>query len=153
MEYRWTPEPYLASKYPLINPQLDERGRRELEAERAISEGRAGEAKAIFAELAKAEPESGYLWTRLGFAALSVGDHTGAITAYERGARVHALTPTDRYNLACAYARVGDREKALQELRTAVAALPRLKGAAQGDSDLESLRGDARFQRLVSSPK
>ena len=33
MEYHWTPEPYLAQRYPYLNPSLDDAGRAEQQAE------------------------------------------------------------------------------------------------------------------------
>jgi tetratricopeptide (TPR) repeat protein len=49
------------------------------------------------------------------------------------------------YNLACAEARAGRREDALFHLRRALELDDRFREHAQGDPDLESLRGDERF--------
>ncbi|MEQ1570497.1 MAG: DUF4440 domain-containing protein [Myxococcota bacterium] len=54
----------------------------------------------------------------------------------------------ERYNLACGYARVGDRDAAMAQLR-----LLRDRGVDFGagrDPDLESLRGDPGFQALLT---
>lgn len=49
------------------------------------------------------------------------------------------------YNLACAEARAGRRDDALDHLTEAVRREPRFAGHAQGDDDLASLRDDPRF--------
>jgi tetratricopeptide (TPR) repeat protein len=49
------------------------------------------------------------------------------------------------YNLACAEARLGEREQALDHLTRAVELEERFREPAQTDPDLESIRDDARF--------
>lgn len=49
------------------------------------------------------------------------------------------------YNLACAEARLGEREAALEHLARAAALDPRLSELAQDDSDFESIRDDPAF--------
>jgi hypothetical protein len=53
-----------------------------------------------------------------------------------------------RYNLACAEARLGEREAAIGHLLAAVEAESRFREAAQTDEDLASLRDDPRFPTL-----
>jgi tetratricopeptide (TPR) repeat protein len=53
------------------------------------------------------------------------------------------------YNLACAEALAGEREAALGHLGDALAAEPDLATLAQGDTDLDSIRDDPRFQDLL----
>jgi len=56
------------------------------------------------------------------------------------------------YNLACAEARLGEIDEAFGHLRHALESRPSLKELAQGDSDLDALRGDPRFDELVGVP-
>jgi len=53
--------------------------------------------------------------------------------------------PGTQYNLACAHARNGDSEVALDHLERAVELRPQFAEAAQTDDDLASLRDDPRF--------
>ncbi|HSL66460.1 MAG TPA: hypothetical protein VK874_17525 [Gaiellaceae bacterium] len=53
-----------------------------------------------------------------------------------------------RYNLACAEARLGEREAAIGHLLEAAEAEARFREAAQTDEDLASLRDDPRFPTL-----
>ena len=56
-----------------------------------------------------------------------------------------------QYNYACALARLGDTPGALDHLRKAVQLDGELIAAARSDDDLKSLRGQADFERLLSS--
>lgn len=65
-------------------------------------------------------------------------------------------SPATYYNLACTWALLGEHEKALEFLRLELeeqagqpGALERQRAWARTDPDLESLRGDARFEALV----
>ena len=53
--------------------------------------------------------------------------------------------PVLHYQLACVEARAGNRERALDELNTAVAAAERFREHAANDEDLTSIRDDPRF--------
>lgn len=55
------------------------------------------------------------------------------------------------YNLACAEARLGDPEPAIEHLRVAIEQRPALVDAARGDTDLDTLRADPRFDELLGS--
>jgi len=56
------------------------------------------------------------------------------------------------YNLACAEARLGEVDEAFGHLQHALESRPSLKELAQGDSDLDALRADPRFDELVGVP-
>lgn len=55
------------------------------------------------------------------------------------------------YNLACAEARLGEIESALGHLEEALAVRASLSELARDDSDLDALRGEARFDQLVGT--
>ena len=76
--------------------------------------------------------------------------------AYERSLvidrRLVHLVPADgvaRYNLACSLAMCGHPEEAIAELRLAIENGYSDFGYLEMDSDLDSLRGDPRFQALL----
>jgi tetratricopeptide (TPR) repeat protein len=53
------------------------------------------------------------------------------------------------YNLACAEARLGETDSAVEHLRTALELRPGLTELARGDTDLDAIREDPRFGVLV----
>jgi tetratricopeptide (TPR) repeat protein len=55
------------------------------------------------------------------------------------------------YNLACAEARLGETEAALRHLEEAVQRSDRLIELARTDEDLDSLRGESRFDELIGA--
>ncbi len=74
----------------------------------------------------------------------------------ERVARALELYPdefTTLYNAACVYARAGEPERALDALDRAVAPGRGFRKWIENDSDLDSLRGDPRFQEIVRRVK
>ncbi len=74
----------------------------------------------------------------------------------ERAARALELYPDDfstLYNVACAYARAGERERALDALERAATHGRGFRKWIENDSDLDSLRGDPRFQEILRGVK
>jgi TolB-like protein/Flp pilus assembly protein TadD len=70
----------------------------------------------------------------------------------ERIARTLELYPDDfttLYNAACGYARAGERERALDALERAAASGRGFRKWIDNDADLDSLRGDPRFQQIL----
>lgn len=57
--------------------------------------------------------------------------------------------PFAYYNRACAWARAGNRKKALEDLDTAVARGFRDRKLLESDTDLEPLRAEKRFQQIL----
>ncbi|MGE5692115.1 MAG: TPR end-of-group domain-containing protein [Pseudomonadota bacterium] len=93
------------------------------------------------------------------YAKLPWEDDYDAILLFQRedyeGARQRLLEAIERrpgyaghvYNLACAEARLGERDAALEHLREACATEERFVRAAQTDEDLASIRDDPRFPK------
>ncbi|MGH3000951.1 MAG: TPR end-of-group domain-containing protein [Gaiellaceae bacterium] len=73
-------------------------------------------------------------------------DWDTARTILEDALAEHDLPPV-RYHLAQVEARAGNADRALEELRTAVAARPDYAAAAAKEEDFASIRDDPRFPR------
>jgi tetratricopeptide (TPR) repeat protein len=78
------------------------------------------------------------------------GDYERAIAIVSEGLEQWPDHGQIHYQLACFHALAGDREAALEHLGRAVKSQPRTKAWAQEDADLDSLRNDLRFGRIVS---
>ncbi len=121
-------------------------------------------AKAEAASLAKQWSAAVPLWQRvvdvnpvnarfsnqLASALYSAKDYRRAIPAYEKALELRAGFPADAaYNIACCYALLGEKERALEWLEKAFAMGFRHLPDAQTDTDLASLHDDPRFLRIA----
>ena len=93
---------------------------------------------------------SGYAWFRLGASRHGLADYRGAVQALDRAARLGFQPLNVRLRLARAYARLGERDRALALLDTAAR-----RGLSpqqlQSEHDLDALRADARFAAIVAT--
>ena len=97
---------------------------------------------------------SGWEWTFAGMSRLAQGDEEGAKAEFHAGLEAYPGAWQGYYNLACAEAKLGNLDAALERLEQA-AEIDRDAVAkwAPEDSDLESLRGEPRFLALTRQPK
>ena len=98
--------------------------------------------------------EHSFIYGQLGWAQLHLDQNAEAVRSYERAFELGI--PPGRstrgiawYNLACAYARLGQRDRAIAALEQAVSEGVNERRTFEQDSDLASLRGDARFVALL----
>ena|SRR5579863_532011 len=88
----------------------------------------------------------------LGASALTdAGQRDRAIEWTRRALDIDPDDPGVLYNVACSYAKLALTEDAIRCLEQATKAGEWLKGWAEHDSDLDSLRNDPRFQALLKS--
>ncbi|HEX8493813.1 MAG TPA: tetratricopeptide repeat protein [Pyrinomonadaceae bacterium] len=119
------------------------------EAEALFQSQKFTEAAKAFAAVTKAEPANGRAWLRLGSSLHALGQYERAVAAFERAVEI-LRGPIAMYNLACAYARLNNKEKAFEWLNKALnAGFPQIN-LLQTDEDLASLRDDARFREAVA---
>jgi len=78
-----------------------------------------------------------------GLAALKTAQYDDAVREFETALRLKADLPAARFNLACAYARLGRSAEAEQELRQALAAKPALAVQAAREPALANLKLDS----------
>ncbi len=103
-----------------------------------------------YEEIVKAEPANAPAWYQLGMARFSQEQFRPAIAAFEKNIAI-ANNPSAMYNVACAYARLGEKEQALAWLNKAVTAgLSPFTNLAE-DTDLALLREDPAFKELVKA--
>ena len=93
---------------------------------------------------------SGWEWMFAGMSLLSQGDDEGARRELQAGIEAYPDAWQGRYNLACAEARMGNDDAALQQLERAIEIDPdSVRTYAPNDSDFASLRDDPRFLALT----
>jgi len=79
------------------------------------------------------------------------GDYRRAIEIVSEGLTHWPDHPTMLYQLSCYYALAGEGDEAIAFLERAAAQSPDVVEWARGDSDLDSIRGRARFTDLVGA--
>jgi tetratricopeptide (TPR) repeat protein len=77
-------------------------------------------------------------------------DYEAALRIAEQALEEYPGNGLALFNVACMESLLGRKEEALAHLRSALDAAPQLGEQARTDADFEPLRGDARFEALVS---
>jgi tetratricopeptide (TPR) repeat protein len=94
-------------------------------------------------------PDDAGAWFHLGYAYQAVGEYDKAIPAYEKADQAGYMPTVVRYNLACAFALKGNKSGAYAWLDKALEAGFGNTKLLKEDSDLESLRSDAKFAGYI----
>ena len=81
------------------------------------------------------------------FVYLELGDEQKAHQWVEEALRIAPNDFATRYNVGCFYAKVGDRDKAFENLRGSLAS----RSWVENDPELDSLRDDPRFAEYLST--
>jgi len=121
MEYHWTPEAYLATKYAYLNPSTNDEGRLIQVADMQFEGKNYAEAEKIYRAVLKDDPKSLDAQYSIGVILRETKDHAGAAEAFTAAAGLtkgphvaHLL-----YDAALEYARADRTEEAAQMLRKA----------------------------------
>src|SRR5436305_1902155 len=150
MEYHWTPESYLATKYSYLNPSTSDNGRRLQSAEIEVEAKNLDGAERIYRAVLAGDPHNRDAWTRLALALHKNDDHAGAAEAFARAAdedptaaaaMAGMARPAARsyYNAASEYALADRPEDAVLMLRKAFDA---------GFTDRNAVAKDPSFAKL-----
>lgn len=122
-------------------------------AEAAFQAKKWTEAEKALAELVKLAPEDGEIWLRYGYALHAQGKLDEALKAHEQTAehgkgQVKAIGV---YNIACVYALKKEKDRAFEYLEKAVAAGFGNSSQLEEDADLDNVRGDPRFKKVLEA--
>jgi dienelactone hydrolase len=110
------------------------------------------DAAAAYGEYVKAHPDDAVAWMRLGLSQAHERS-PAAEASLEKAGGLGARTPVDRYNLACGYALLGQKEKAFDWLERAIEAGLSDRRMVETDEDLASLHGEPRFEAILKKLK
>ncbi|MBS1708669.1 MAG: hypothetical protein JSS65_08115 [Armatimonadetes bacterium] len=98
---------------------------------------------------------SGDVYANFGYQLMQKEDWAGAIPVYQEAAKRGGSSPKFKavctYNLACAYARSGQKDKAMATLKEALRFGYRALGDLRTDDDLVSLRGEPEWEELAAT--
>ena len=111
------------------------------------------EAAEWFQRVVKEDPKNGQAWQLLGYSLHSAGKLDEAIQAHTRASQFDRYHGVSLYNLGCAYSLKGEIDKSLGFLDKAVAAGFKELNYFQTDQDLNAVRKDERFQKILARVK
>lgn len=106
------------------------------------------EAAKAYEAVTKAEPANSIAWFKLGLSLHSSGEYARAIAAFEQFERLQPQQPQGMYRIGRAYAKLGDKDKAIEWLNKAIQAGFLNLQQFSSDPDIASLRDDPRFKEL-----
>ncbi|HEY8563389.1 MAG TPA: tetratricopeptide repeat protein [Pyrinomonadaceae bacterium] len=106
------------------------------------------EAATAYGEVIKTEPKNARAWYQLAMSLHGLGKYEPAIAAFEKNVEI-ARNPNAMYNIACGYARLNQPDKAFEWLEKALAGGVAPFVNLESDADLENIRKDARFKKMV----
>jgi tetratricopeptide (TPR) repeat protein len=109
-------------------------------------------AVAAYQDLVKANSNNGQHWSNYGFALHSLRRYDEAIKAWSKSIELGFRPETGLYNLACSNALAGRKDEAIQWLQKAVDAGFTQDETIRTDTDLDPIRQDPRFRKIVGSP-
>jgi Tetratricopeptide repeat len=104
-----------------------------------------------YEQILRDNPHNGEHWHNYGFALHSLKRYDEAIQAWDRSIELGYQPATGQYNIACARALQGHKDEALAWLEKALNAGFR-EESLHTDTDLDSLRNDPRFKKLLGAP-
>ncbi|MEN3330774.1 MAG: hypothetical protein V7641_139 [Blastocatellia bacterium] len=107
------------------------------------------EAAVAYGQITKSEPQNARAWYRLGFALHSLNKFDQAVIAFEHAVEINH-NPIAMYNLACGYARLGNKDRAFEWLTKSLNAGFPNPSQINSDTDLAALRDDARFKEVAA---
>ena len=106
-------------------------------------------ALSTYANARKLTRNDARLLNNMGSVLLAKGDAAKALGYFTQARRYSADYVEPVYNMACAYARMKNRDAALSSLRQACSMQPEARLWARRDPDLQSLKGDKDFDTIV----
>jgi tetratricopeptide (TPR) repeat protein len=118
------------------------------EADALFTAKKWSEAAPAYEALTKTNPNDGRIWYRLGYSFHLMGKYGESARAFQRSVEI-GNNPLVMYNLACAYSRLGEKDKAFEWLNKSLT-LGFVAPQLTSDPDLVGLHSDARFKEVTT---
>lgn len=121
------------------------------EARSALQSSEWQVAAANFKKVVELEPEDGTSWQLLGYCLHAMGKLDEALPIHKKAAEFPGVGGVAAYNVACVYALKGDNAAALNWLEQAVEKGFDRPEHIANDPDMDALRDDARFKKIMAA--
>ena len=112
--------------------------------------GRFEEAIASYDRALEIKPDYHEAWNNRGVALGNLGRFEQAIASYDQAIKINSNYANAYYNKACCYGLQNNVELAIENLQRAINLDVEYQDMAKTDKDFEQIRGDERFQSLLS---
>jgi tetratricopeptide (TPR) repeat protein len=112
--------------------------------------GRFEEAIASYDQALEIKPDFHLAWNNRGIALGNLGRYEEAIASYDQALEINSNSANTYYNKACCYGLQNNVELAIENLQRAINLDVKYQDMAKTDQDFEQIRGDERFQSLLS---
>ncbi|MCZ8126609.1 MAG: tetratricopeptide repeat protein [Microcystis sp. LE19-114.1B] len=112
--------------------------------------GRFEEAIASSDQALEFKPDDHKAWNNRGIALGNLGRFEQAIASYDHAIKINSNYASAYYNKACCYGLQNNVELAIENLQSAINLDVEYQDMAKTDKDFEQIRGDERFQSLLS---
>jgi protocatechuate 3,4-dioxygenase beta subunit/tetratricopeptide (TPR) repeat protein len=109
-------------------------------------------AVAAYEQVVRVNPHDGQNWQNYGFALHSLKRYDEAIKAWTKSVEVGYQPATGLYNVACANSLSGHKDAALAFLQKAIDAGFSQEELIRTDTDLDPIRQDPRFKKIIGTP-
>lgn len=103
----------------------------------------------VFRKVVEIQPDNGMAWFRLGYCLHIDGQLDEAIEVHRKAAEFDGTGPVAAYNLACAYSLKDNNDAAIEALQKALEMGFDDLTQIRSDSDLDNLRNDERFRKIL----
>jgi tetratricopeptide (TPR) repeat protein len=119
------------------------------QGERHYQEGQYDRALAVYTRAMRFSRKDARLMNNMGIVMLAKEQPDRAVSYFRQAGSLSPGAVEPVYNLACAYARLGDADQALSHLKTACTMNPEAGDWAARDPDLLVLKGTGDFDEIV----
>ncbi|MDB9417516.1 tetratricopeptide repeat protein [Microcystis aeruginosa] len=112
--------------------------------------GRFEQAIASYDRALEIKPDDHEAWDSRGAALTFMGRYKDALESCDRAIKINSNDANAYYNKACCYGLQNNVELAIENLQRAISLDVEYQDMAKTDKDFEQIRGDERFQSLLS---
>ncbi|TRU37545.1 MAG: tetratricopeptide repeat protein [Microcystis aeruginosa Ma_MB_F_20061100_S20] len=112
--------------------------------------GRFEEAIASYDRALEIKPDDHEAWDNRGYVLTCMGRYKDALESCDRAIKINSNSANAYYNKACCYGLQNNVELAIENLQRAINLDVEYQDMAKTDKDFEQIRGDERFQSLLS---
>ena len=123
------------------------------DAENYLGQGDFAKAAQVYTAILEDDSRNAFATYRLGYSLHGAGDLDMAMKMHKKATRFDGVAPIATYNIACVHSLKDEKDEAFDSLKKAVDMGFIRLDALENDPDLENIRSDDRFEKLITEIK